>query len=185
MREIHSVVAAGAKLTQRISLKTFVVSLFLCLGMEAPLVFAEEGPVIVYRRFHPTCSECSKYELKIFGNGRVVYEGTVLYRQMGNVGITIETGIREKTILPELVGKWIDLLLNANFFSQPSMYFDLDNCPLDRGDQSITLSLEERTNTVRWYWCRKDGFPAEIGKVAQDIREQVQHEQWVKKMWKP
>lgn len=139
---------------------------------------ADELPVIKYSKFNPACIKCRRYELRIFPSGQIVYEGTVRYKKMGFVEISLENGLRETTIASDVVQKWVSLLLQANFFELSAEYIDTKNCSVERADQMITLSLNNKSNAVKWYWCLRDGFPSEIHQVSREILQNVNPNQW-------
>lgn len=152
--------------------------------LKMPSANADEPPVILYKQYHPDCSECTNYEMRIFRSGRIVYEGTVLYRQSGIGGKTIEAGVRETMVSAEQVEKWIDNLQRGNFFSLSAKDFPIGPCPLDRDEHSLTLSLNENTHTLSSFYCLTGTFPVAIHQVAGDLQNLVQHQQWRKKQWK-
>lgn len=152
----------------------------VCLGLQPSYADSNERPVIKYSIFSPECGGCIRYELLIFPSGRVVFEGTVRYRQIAILGTTLERGMRETTVASEEVRSWVDLLTKANFFTLPAEYIDAKRCPSERVDQDITLLLNGKSHTVKWYWCFKEGFPSEIHRVSREIREKVNPNQWIK-----
>lgn len=163
------------------SILTYVAFVFVLGVMKIPSANADVPPVILYKEYQPECSECTSYEMRIFRNGRVVYEGTVLYRQSGIGGTTVDVGVRETMVSTEQVEKWIDALLRANFFSLLAKDFPLGPCPLDRAEHSLTLSLNENSHTLSSFYCLTGTFPMAVHQVAGDLRNLVQHHQWRKK----
>lgn len=142
----------------------------------------EEAPVIMHSELCEVCPlEKPFYSLMLFRTGRVVYDGPLLVDTVVPFGaIPLEKGQRETQIPAEEVGRWVEMLLAADFFALKTSY--IGTACAERWDRVIKLTVNGKSHTVRWFWCRQDNFPRVLHEVGAQIERKVNPMQWIRKL---
>lgn len=174
---------ACAGMPTRVRLHLLVLALFpLFVVGNASAATDEEEPVIAYSELCEVCSlQRPFYSLMLFRRGRVTYDGPLLVDTAVPFGaIPLERGRRETQIPVEEVGRWIEMLLGANFFALERSY--IGTACAERWDRAIALTINGETHTVRWFWCRQDDFPRVLHEVGEQIEKRVNPRQWIRRL---
>ncbi len=163
----------------------FVFAILIGQICTVPLSVAEEEqsiPALIYSYGdEPTCEGCQSYSLQLFSSGKVVFKGAVIiYLLPPSASQTVERGIRETTVPEESLAKWGSVLADKDFFTLSSRYYG-EKCAMDnRSHQSLTVVVSGKEKTVMWVGCPESDAPLWLRQLANDIRRQVNPDQWLK-----
>lgn len=154
---------------------------FFCMSSACLAKEEVEVPAIIYTYGREHCEECRSYLLKLFTSGQVVFEGTVLYYELPpSANKSIGREIRETKASAQTIASWINALTSQGFFSLLPRYHG-ENCAIDdRSEQALTLFVGGQSKTVAWIGCPESQAPLWLRQIANDIRKQVNPDQWLK-----